>query len=106
MMNTVTLVGIDLGKHCFHLHGQDASGRVVFRKKLSRNQMLRMLANFPVCRVVMEACAGAHWIARRLKAMGHDAKLISPQFVKPYVKRGGPTQSGRFSGFLSGCPAG
>jgi transposase len=85
-MNAVTLVGIDLGKHCFHLHGQDASGRMVFRKKLSRNQMLATLANLPVCRIVMEACAGAHWIARRLSAMGHDARLISPQFVKPFVQ--------------------
>ena len=85
-MNTVTLIGIDLGKHCFHLHGQDAQGRMVFRKKLSRSQMLTQLANFPVCRVVMEACAGSHWIARRLPAMGHDAKLISPQFVKPFVQ--------------------
>lgn len=85
-MNTVTLIGIDLGKHCFHLHGQDAQGRMVFRKKLSRSQMLTQLANFPVCRVVMEACAGAHWIARRLSAMGHEAKLISPQFVKPFVQ--------------------
>lgn len=86
MMNAVTLIGIDLGKHCFHLHGQDAQGRMVFRKKLSRSQMLAQLANVPVCRVVMEACAGAHWIARRLSAMGHEAKLISPQFVKPFVQ--------------------
>ena len=85
-MNAVTLIGIDLGKHSFQLHGQDASGRMVFRKKQSRNQMLTTLANFPVCRVVMEACAGAHWIARRLMAMGHEAKLISPQFVKPFVQ--------------------
>ena len=47
-MNTVTLIGIDLGKHSFYLHGQDASGRMVFRKKLSRSQMLTTLANFPV----------------------------------------------------------
>lgn len=66
-MNTVTLIGIDLGKHSFHLHGQDASGRMVFRKKLTRHQMLTTLANTPACRVVMEACAGAHWIARRLR---------------------------------------
>lgn len=85
-MNTVTLVGIDLGKHCFHLHGQDALGHQIFRKKLSRSQMLTTLANVPACRIVMEACAGAHWIARRLTAMGHDAKLISPQFVKPFVQ--------------------
>ena len=85
-MNAVKLVGIDLGKHCFHLHGQDASGRMVFRKKLSRSQMLTTLANTPACRIVMEACAGAHWIARRLTSMGHEAKLISPQFVKPFVQ--------------------
>lgn len=85
-MNTVTLIGIDLGKHCFHLHSQDASGRRVFRKKLSRSQMLTLLVNVPACRVVMEACAGAHWIARRLTAMRHEAKLISPQFVKPFVQ--------------------
>jgi transposase len=86
IMNGVTLIGIDLGKHCFHLHGQDVKGRMVFRKKVSRSQMLRMLANFPPCRVVMEACSGAHWIARRLASSGHEAKLISPQFVRPFVQ--------------------
>jgi len=83
-MDTVSLIGIDLGKHCFHLHAQDAMGRMVFRKKLTRSQMFTLLGNFPRCTVVMEACAGAHWIARRLQALGHDAKLISPQFVKPF----------------------
>lgn len=77
-MSTVTLIGIDLGKHCFHLHGQDEKG--------TRSQMLTMLANLPACRVVMEACAGAHWLARRLARMGHDARLISPQFVKPFLQ--------------------
>ena len=56
-MNAVTLIGIDLGKHSFHLHAQDRLGRMVFRKKLSRQQLLRTLANVPACRVVMEACA-------------------------------------------------
>ena len=60
-MNEVTLIGIDLGKHSFHLHAQDAAGRMVFRKKLSRQQLLRTLAKVPSCRVVMEACAGSHW---------------------------------------------
>lgn len=83
-MDTVSLIGVDLGKHCFHLHGQDASGRMVFRKKLTRSQMFTLLGNFPSCTVVMEACAGAHWIARRLQTLGHEAKLISPQFVKPF----------------------
>ncbi len=58
-MTTTTLVGIDLGKHSFHLHGQDAAGREVFRKKATRQQMMRWLGNLPACTVVMEACAGA-----------------------------------------------
>jgi transposase len=84
-MNAVSLIGIDLGKHSFHLHAQDGLGRMVFRKKLSRQQLLRTLANVPACRVVMEACAGSHWLARRLAGMGHEARLISPQLVRPFV---------------------
>lgn len=85
-MTAATLVGIDLGKHSFHLHGQDTAGREVFRKKATRQQMMQLLGNLPVCTVVMEACAGSHFLARELIAMGHDAKLISPQFVRPFVK--------------------
>ena len=85
-MSELAMVGIDLGKHSFHLHGQDKTGREVFRKKLSRQQMMQFFSNLPVCTVVMEACAGAHFVARQLMVMGHEAKLISPQFVRPYVK--------------------
>lgn len=85
-MSDLALVGIDLGKHTFHLHGQDQPGRELFRKKLSRQQMMQFFANLPACTVVMEACAGAHFVARELTALGHQAKLISPQFVKPFVK--------------------
>jgi len=85
-MSDLALVGIDLGKHTFHLHGQDKSGRELFRKKLSRQQMMRFFANLSACTVVMEACAGAHFVARELTAVGHQAKLISPLFVKPFVK--------------------
>jgi transposase len=85
-MSTVTLVGIDIGKHNFHLHAQDKAGKEVLRKKYSRQQMMAFLANHPVCTVVMEASAGAHYLAREFKAMGHETKLISPQFVKPFVK--------------------
>lgn len=59
-MSIVTLIGIDLGKHSFHLHGQDAAGRTVFRKKCSRQQVFTLLGNTPHSTVVMEACAGAH----------------------------------------------
>ncbi|MDR8368287.1 MULTISPECIES: IS110 family transposase [Pseudomonas] len=85
-MSESALIGIDLGKHSFHLHGQDKLGREVFRKKLSRQQMMTLFGNLPACTVVMEACAGAHFVARQLMAMGHEAKLISPQFVRPFVK--------------------
>ena len=63
-MNAVPLIGIDLGKHCFHLHGQDERGRMVFRKKLSRNQIFTTLTNVLPCCIAMEACAGAHRVAR------------------------------------------
>ncbi len=86
IMSESALIGIDLGKHSFHLHGQDKLGREVFRKKFSRQQMMTLFGNLPACTVVMEACAGAHFVARQLMAMGHEAKLISPQFVRPFVK--------------------
>jgi transposase len=85
-MNNVTLVGIDLGKHTFHLHGQDKRGGAVFRKKCTRKQLVEFFCNFPACTVVMEACAGAHCMARKLSEFGHQVKLISPQFVRPFVK--------------------
>ncbi|SIT50107.1 transposase [Paraburkholderia piptadeniae] len=85
-MDSVTLVGIDLGKHSFHLHGQNKQGKAVFRKKVSRKQLVEFFATFHACTVVMEACAGAHYMARRLAGFGHEVKLISPQFVRPFVK--------------------
>lgn len=71
-MQSVTLVGIDLGKHAFHLHGQDQHGKAVFRKKVSRKQLIEFLATFHACTVVMEACAGAHCMARKLASFGHQ----------------------------------
>jgi len=78
-MQTATLVGIDLGKHSFHLHGQDRLGKVVFRKKANRKQLIELLSRLEVCTVVMESCAGAHYMARKLASLGHHVKLISPQ---------------------------
>lgn len=86
IVQDVTLVGIDLGKHSFHLHGQDARGKAVFRKKLGRKPLIEFFATFHSCKVVMEACAGSHHMARKLAAFGHQVKLISPQFVRPFVK--------------------
>ena len=85
-MQDLTLIGIDLGKHSFHVHGQDRHGKALLRKKFNRKQLIEFLAKFHVCTVVMEACAGAHYMARQLAGYGHEVKLISPQFVRPFVK--------------------
>ena len=85
-MDKVALVGIDLGQTSFHLHGQDKAGRKVFGKKLTRRQLLTFFSKFQTSTVVMEACAGAHHMARKLAEFGHQVKLISPQFVRPFVK--------------------
>jgi transposase len=85
-MQDVTLIGIDLGKHSFHVHGQDRHGKALLRKKFSRKQLIEFFSTFHACTVVMEACAGAHHMARQLAGYGHAVKLISPQFVRPFVK--------------------
>ncbi len=85
-MNTLHLLGIDIGKHSFHLHGQDKQGRQVLRKKVTRTQLLCTVAQLPACTVVMESCAGAHWLGRQIAHLGNQVKLIAPQYVKPFVK--------------------
>lgn len=82
----IKVVGIDLAKNTFHLHGADAHGNVVMRKKLNRSKLAALMVNLPPCLVGMEACGGSHDWARKFMAMGHDVRLMSPQFVKPYVK--------------------
>ena len=82
----ITTIGLDIAKNVFQVHGVDANGKVVLRKQLKRNQVLAFFANLLPCRIGLEACAGAHYWARELIKLGHDARLISPQFVKPYVK--------------------
>ncbi len=82
----VARIGMDLGKNTFHLVGVDETGFPVVKKKLRRKQVLAWFANLPVCQVAMEACGGSHYWAREIGQLGHEIKLISPQFVKPYVK--------------------
>jgi hypothetical protein len=82
----ITTVGIDLAKNVFQVHGVDNRGGVVLRKKLKRGHVAVFFANLPRCVVGMEACASAHHWARKLVDLGHDVRLIAPQFVKPYVK--------------------
>lgn len=82
----ITTIGLDLAKNVFQVHGVDARGKVVVRKQLKRAQVLPFFANLPACLIGMEACAGAHYWARKLQALGHTVKLMPPQYVKPYVK--------------------
>jgi transposase len=84
-MNIVS-VGIDLGKTTFHLVALDDHGKVVVRKKFSRNHLLAYTANLQSSLIGMEACAGAHFIGAALRDQGHDVRIIPAQFVKPYVK--------------------
>ena len=84
--SVVTVLGIDLAKQSFQLHGVDKAGQTVFRKKLSRNKLTAFIANLPPCLIGLEACGGAHYWVRQFTKFGHTVRMISPQFVKPYVK--------------------
>ncbi len=86
-MENVSIVGIDLAKRSFQLHGASPDGSVVFRKKLSRPQLLAFLADLPDCIVAMEACATSHYWGREIGKLGHETRLIPPVYVKPFVKR-------------------
>ena len=83
---SISVLGIDIGKKSFHLYGLDQDGNKTVRKKLSRNNLMEYVANIEPCLIAMEACGGAHYLARQFQSCGHEVKLISPQFVKPYVK--------------------
>ena len=86
-MDEVSTIGMDLAKSVFQLHGADAAGAVVFRKKLRRSQVLSFLAAQPPCTVAMEACSSSHYWAREISTLGHTVRLIPPAYVKPFVKR-------------------
>lgn len=82
----ITTIGIDLAKNVFQVHGVDEHGKAVLRKQLRRDQMTTFFVNLPPCVIGIEACSSAHHWARKLVTMGHTARLMAPQFVKPYVK--------------------
>ena len=86
-MGEITTIGLDLAKSVFQVHGVDASGAAVLIKRLRRNQVVTFFAGLPPCLVGMEACATAHHWARELAGLGHEVRLMPPQYVKAYVKR-------------------
>jgi transposase len=87
MQQVITTVGLDLAKNLFQVHGADAQGRPVLKRRLARGKVLEFFANLPACLVGLEACAAAHYWARELTKLGHEVRLMPPQYVKPYVKR-------------------
>ena len=85
---TITIIGLDLAKSVFQVHGVDAAGKAVLAKRLHRKQMLPFFSKLPPCLIGVEACATSHHWARTLSAMGHEVRLMPPSYVKGYVKRG------------------
>src|SRR5499433_2498237 len=86
MKQEMSVLGIDIAKRLFHAVGMDERGTIVFRKRLSRHDLMPCIAKLPPVRLGIEACGGAHYWARRFRAHGHEVKIMAPQFVKPYVK--------------------
>jgi len=82
-----TMIGVDLAKSVFQVHGASMTGQPKFRKKLSRHGFAEFMAKQPPAIVVMEACGSAHYWAREMSRRGHEVKLIAPRYVKPFVKR-------------------
>ncbi len=82
----ITTIGLDIAKSVFHFYAVNQQGRFVKKKQLKRKQVLSTMANMAPCLIAMEACGGANYWAREFIALGHQVKLIAPQYVKPYVK--------------------
>ena len=81
------MIGVDLAKNVFQVHGALRTGEVQFRKKLTRAQFSAFMAQQEHCLVIFEACGSAHYWAHEIEAFGHEVKLIAPQYVRPFVKR-------------------
>jgi transposase len=84
--SAIAVIGIDNGKNSFHIVGQNQRGAIVLRQKWSRRQVGTRLANLPPCLIGMEACVGAHHLSGKVQMLGHDARLMPANYVRPYSK--------------------
>jgi transposase len=87
-MSEISIIGLDLAKQVFQVHGADKAGRCLLRKQIKRREVLRFFTELAPCIVAMEACGSAHYWARQIAKLGHEVRLVPPAYVKPYVKRG------------------
>src|SRR6056297_2670321 len=81
------MIGVDPAKNVFQVHGALRAGEIQFRKKLTRKQLTAFMARQDPCQVIFEACGSAHYWAREMETLGHEVKLIAPQYARPFVKR-------------------
>ena len=85
-MTQINIIGLDLAKQVFQVHGADSEGAPLFKRQLRRADVLRFFEKQSPCLIGLEACGGAHYWAREISALGHDVRLIPPAYVKPFVK--------------------
>ena len=102
-MEEVSIIGIDLAKRSFQVHGARADGSVAYRKKLSRGKLLSFLTSQRPCTVAMEACGSAHYWGREIVTLGHEVRLVPPIYVKPFVKEAEERHRGRRGDLGSGA---
>ena len=86
MRKTICVLGVDIGKNLCSLVGLDDFGKVVLRRRAKRETLITLAAKLPACIVAMEACCGAHHLGRIFAARGHEVRLMSPEYVRPYIK--------------------
>ena len=85
---TIIRIGLDTSKHVFQVHGVDDREQPIVRRRLRRGELEKFFKKLPATRIGLEACGAAHYWARVLRGLGHEAVLMPPQYIKPYVKRG------------------
>ncbi len=83
---SIVILGIEMGQNSCSVVGLDANGSVVVRRRMRRDSAIAFAAKLPTCTMAMEACCGAHHMGRSLAALGHEVRLIPPEYVRPYVK--------------------